>query len=52
VLKNAGQDLSDLGIGLAVHRVRLHARAGLSLLITDLAHKAIELIDGQAGPSL
>ena len=52
MLKDAGQDVSDLGVGRRVHAVGLHAWSGLSLLVADLTNEPVQLVDGQAGPRL
>ena len=52
MLKDAGQDVSNLGVGRRVHAVGLHAGAGLALLVAHLANEAVQLVDGQARPRL
>ena len=52
MLEDAGQDVSDLGVGRRVHAVGLHSGTGLALLVAHLANETIQLVDGQARPRL
>ena len=43
---NACNDLRNFFIGLIVHAMRFHAGALLPLLVADLPHIGIHLVDG------